>query len=63
MQNAQPHRKVGSRGTPGLALSSLLRSSANIFALGMDLEVKINAQNQKNPLRFEGRYETLCSVS
>jgi len=52
-----------SRGTPGLALSSLLRSSAKIFALGMVPEVKINAQNQKNPLRFENRCEILLSVS
>jgi len=29
----------------------------------MDLEGKINAQNQKNPLRFENRCEILLSVS
>ena len=52
-----------SRGTPGLGRQALLRPSAKFFALGMDLEGKINAQNQKNPLRFESRYERLSSVS
>lgn len=51
------------RATPGLGRQALLRPSAKFFALGMDLEGKINAQNQKNPLRFESRYERLCPVS
>ena len=52
-----------SRATPGLDRQALLRPSAKFFALGMVPEVKINAQNQKNPLRFESRYERLSSVS
>lgn len=51
------------RATPGLGRQALLRPSAKFFALGMVPEVKINAQNQKNPLRFENRCERLCLVS